>query len=447
MTDYRSVLEHDLRLAGPAGFSLDDLARRRNRKRRNQRLGTAALALILAAAATGILVRAFRVDPAPHPAGLPTTPNAWSRYPLEDMRVDAIAAGGPGLVAVGWDERGAAAWTSSDGRTWNQVPGEELGAGTINHVTTGGPGLVAVGTSDNELARIAGEQTGPTHAVVWTSEDGRTWTRLPDDPVFRDAFFISAVTAGGPGVVAVGAHNKAWFSSDGMAWEPAELPPVPADVYPGDDGRTPQVYLTDVAAGNDRLVALGWAMMNDSSEVPVMWTSVDGMTWRDVPIDPEVFPRGGNIADLAHGPNGFVAVGNHDQETPAVWTSADGVRWHRVSSDQEAFSSHVTSAGTSIAMWSVVASEDGYVAVGTDGYCSHGGRCGSAEAAIWTSTDGESWVRVSPGDVFRVVARPDSENQGSHASRVATWGSRFVVEGDYDGRDAIWVSHGRTGAG
>lgn len=440
MTDYRSVLEHDLRLAGPAGFSLDDLARRRNRKQRNQRLGTAALALILAAAAISVVVRAFPFDRAPRPADLPTTTNAWSRHPLDEMRTSAIIAGGPGLVTVGWDDRGAAVWTSSDGRTWSQVPGEELGPGTINDVTTGGPGLVAVGTTDNELRRIEGEQTDGPHAVVWTSEDGRTWTRLPEDPAFRSAGYgPSAVAAGGPGVVAVGDNNRAWFSSDGMTWDLATVPPVPEGVYPGDDGRHPQVHLGEIAASSDRLVALGWKMMNNNSEVPVMWTSSDGMSWTDVPLDPEVFPRGGTIDEITHGPNGFVAVGSLDRRTqPTMWRSADGLRWNQVSSDQGAFISRVLLPGRSSAIWSVAASESGYVAVGVDGFCLVG--CRSAEAAIWTSTNGESWVRVSPGDVFR-VARPDRETQASHAWQVVAWGSRFVVNGEYDGRDAIWISH------
>jgi hypothetical protein len=444
MTDYRKLLEQDLRLAGPAGFSLHDLARRRSVKRRNQRIGTAALALVLAAAALGFLVRAFQVDRSPRPADLPTTPDAWSRHQVGEMRIGGITAGGPGLVAVGWDERGAAAWTSSDGETWDRVPQEELGPGTINDVTAAGPSLVAVGTTDNELARIQGTQSeGPSHGVVWTSEDGRTWTRIPDDPVIRGAAFgPSDITTGGPGVVAVGAQNAAWFSFDGIAWEPASVPPVPEDVYPGDDGRHPQVYMTDVASSGNRLLALGTALLKGGGPppeyetwVPTMWTSVDGTSWRDMPVDPEVFPREGSIDALTDGPGGFVAVGS-DGDGPAVWRSADGLGWHRVSSD--AFASRVALPGRSSAMWSVAASEGGYVAVGVDGACLDGIECRSAEAAIWTSNDGESWVRVPPGDVFRVA--PDPGSEGSQAWQVVAWGSRFVVEGQYDGRDAIWIS-------
>ena len=131
-------------------------------------------------------------------------PDAWSRVWLEPPprsgSVLAITAGGPGLVAVGYDEL-AAAWTSSNGRTWSHVPGKELGPGEIFDVTTGGPGLVAVGTEYNEVTPVPGAD--PFHAAVWTSEDGLAWSRAPDDPVFRDSL-MQAVTAGGPGLVAVG---------------------------------------------------------------------------------------------------------------------------------------------------------------------------------------------------------------------------------------------------
>jgi hypothetical protein len=44
--------------------------------------------------------------------------------------------------------------------------------------------------------------------------------------------------------------------------------------------------MTDVAAAGDRLVAVGWGMMNDSSEQVVVWASTVGLTWTDVPLDP-----------------------------------------------------------------------------------------------------------------------------------------------------------------
>ena len=65
-----------------------------------------------------------------------------------------MTTGGPGLVAVGLEASGgdvfAAVWTSADGITWSRVPHDEAALGGegsqgMRGVTAGGPGLVAVG--------------------------------------------------------------------------------------------------------------------------------------------------------------------------------------------------------------------------------------------------------------------------------------------------------------
>jgi hypothetical protein len=80
----------------------------------------------------------------------------------------AVAAGGPGLVAVGSDDSAGdadgAVWTSPDGLTWTRVVdlAEALG-GTggqdMARVVAGGPGLVAVGFDS---------AAGNLDAAVWT---------------------------------------------------------------------------------------------------------------------------------------------------------------------------------------------------------------------------------------------------------------------------------------
>jgi len=66
----------------------------------------------------------------------------------------------------------------------------------MRSVTAGGPGLVAVGSSGFD-------QLG-WDATVWTSPDGITWTRLQNvaDPRYYQRMF--SVTVGGSGLVAVG---------------------------------------------------------------------------------------------------------------------------------------------------------------------------------------------------------------------------------------------------
>ncbi len=321
MTDYRSVLERDLRRVGPPAFTLDDVARRRDRRQRNRRIAAGTLALVLAAAAIGGVVRAFRVADAPRPANLPSTPDAWTRVPFPSSPGDevlAITAGGPSLVAVGVSGRlNPVVWTSPDGRTWSRAQGS-LGNGAAFDVSTGGPGLIAVGLA------------GGNDAPVWTSADGLTWSAAPSDPVFRGAW-LRAVAVGGPGLVTVGSTMDgpaAWYSSDGVTWERASAPPPPQDV--ADDGA--DAWMQDVAVAGDRLVAVGEVGLEVCGPYcvrydPVIWTSTDGVMWTQVALDPDVFPSSTQLRSLAVGPSGFVVVGGRDgkRADPRVWASADGL--------------------------------------------------------------------------------------------------------------------------
>jgi hypothetical protein len=139
----------------------------------------------------------------------------WRRVPHDEavfggdgyQSMLAITAGGPGLVAVGYEAIGgdsdAAVWTSPDGVTWSQVPHDEAvfggeGPQKMLAVVAGGPGLVAVG---HDFA------DGDGDAAVWTSEDGMIWTRVcQETEVFGgDSYqMMTAVAVGGPGLVAVG---------------------------------------------------------------------------------------------------------------------------------------------------------------------------------------------------------------------------------------------------
>jgi hypothetical protein len=153
----------------------------------------------------------------------------WTRSPdsaaLKGARVAAIAAGGPGLVAVGEagpaDAPGpAVVWTSADGVTWKRVPDAPVFDGFRVRSIANVPaiGLVAVGED------IAGD-TG----WVLTSTDGTHWTRVPSTPAFGRAGIQTRmydVTPGPNGVVVVGTATEGiqygeatvWTSPDGRTW-------------------------------------------------------------------------------------------------------------------------------------------------------------------------------------------------------------------------------------
>ena len=135
-------------------------------------------------------------------------------------RIEAVTAGGPGFVAVGRgcldDACELVVWTSTDGNAWQRLPasealdtdmliptsGPELG---MFDVAAGGPGVVAVGYA----ARPDME------ATAWFSPDGVTWERFTLGDA--DSIRIHAVTWDGRQFVAVGedrgsgtARSRAW---------------------------------------------------------------------------------------------------------------------------------------------------------------------------------------------------------------------------------------------
>jgi hypothetical protein len=320
----------------------------------------------------------------------------WSRvahdeavFGGEDGQVmSAVIVGGPGLVAVGWDGQGiladnpnldAAIWTSVDGYTWSRVPHEDdvFAGAWIDAVTVGGPGLVAVGGT--------GGYNVDSDAAVWTSPDGIIWSRVPhDESVFGgdDGQFISDVTVGGPGLVAVGSgggigpwdhntgtHAAVWTSVDGTTWSR-----VPNDDALLGTGSNPAPMLS-VAAGGPGLVAVGsdfWAA--GRARTPV-WTSPDGIIWTRVPDDETVR---GVMLDVIGGGPGLVAVGcvcGANAWTPVVWTSVDGIAWTPIPDDDAAVRSVDRMFGASI-------QGPNLVVVGSDG----SGTLPKRDAVVWVAT-------------------------------------------------------------
>lgn len=99
--------------------------------------------------------------------------------------MNAVIAAGRGFVAVGEADDGGSAWRSSDGLIWERALVEEPAARTstgsmILDVTRGHGGFVGVGLA--QLAR-------GSRAAVWTSYDGRRWTRVPHQAAFGTTGF------------------------------------------------------------------------------------------------------------------------------------------------------------------------------------------------------------------------------------------------------------------
>ena len=262
------------------------------------------------------------------------------------------------------------------------APGDEAGLGgvgfqTVGGVTAGGPGLVAVGSVGFS-------------AAVSTSVDGIEWSPVSPIESAGDGVGggarMSAVIAGGPGLVAVGSAGfvdqvaVVWTSVDGVVWSR-----VPHDeaVFGGERHQD----IESVVAAGPGLVAVGWAGPG-GDQVAVVWTSVDGVVWSRVPHDEAVF--GGDdhqeMSSVVAAAPGLVAVGREGSggdQVAVVWTSVDGVVWSRAPDDDAVFAGE-----RSEEMSSVIVVGPGLVAVGRDG------SGGDQVAAVWTSADGIAWSRM-----------------------------------------------------
>ena len=404
---------------------------RRNRRRAIVALVAATLALLSVA---GVLLALLpRTDPPAAVQATATDAERWQRIAHEptvfggqgEQAMRSVTAGGPGLVAVGYDTglAAAAVWTSQDGRNWQRISHDAAvfggqGEQAMRSVTVGGPGLVAVGDGGDGVVG------------VWVSEDGTDWHRVAHD---QAAFggngeqAMISVTAGGPGLVAVGRDGPigsssaaVWTSQDGLSWQRTADDPT---VFGDGDGQV----MISVTAGGPGLVAVGRDGPRESSSAAV-WTSTDGLSWQRIAPDPPVFGEGeGQVmnAVTAGGP-GLVAVGEAGaRDAVAVWTSADATSWQRVPHDPAVFG-----GGGEQDMTAVTTGGPGLVAVGYEG------ETGASSAAVWTSEDGLSWHRiVHDPAVFGA--------SGRQAMRTVTVGGPGLVAVGHDrDRDAAaaWTS-------
>ena len=364
-------------------------------------------------------------------APLPAVVDAWARVTIDvgaPGGVESVVATPRGLLARGDGEGGPWLAFSVDGRTWSTVPADRIPDLSSPEYGVGGAALAG----DEERFLMVGRE-------AWSSENGIAWSRVAtpaDDPELGQGAVI-AVAAGGPGYVAVGARNKAWYSTDGSDWALAAVPPGPGEPSGLErplDRASAQgtVEMEGIAVSGRDLLAWGksiWVHDDGSATfVPVFWTSTDGRSWTHQEPPDAVW----DYPQVTGGPNGFLMHG----EGGPIWLSAHGTSWERVAGDQFATSG----AAGEVFSHPIAAGRAGYVAAGSpvpgpDDPCRLLA-CPPEEAVIWVSTDGRSWTRLPSDERFG----GDGAEAHAGAKVVATWGDRFVIGGSYDDSPALWIS-------
>ena len=224
---------------------------------------------------------------------------AWERVPTSDaldtgayfstsgpeIGMFDVVTGGPGFVAIGYaarPEMQATIWYSPDTLTWERIPLGDVATTRVNAVGWDGQQFVIVGEDRSDWdGTLEGMATATARAAVWTSKDGRTWTRVPHSPIFDVGDFID--TMEDP-------------STGGMS-----------DVVPGPGG----------------LVVVGSDCTSQGGCRPAAWTTGGSDTWARV-ADMEVVS--GRLRSVAASSSGYMAVGVGEA---AVMQSSDGQTWRR----------------------------------------------------------------------------------------------------------------------
>ena len=275
---------------------------------------------------------------------------------LEDgyQEMRDVAALGDGFVAVGaadkedagpaaFEVETAAVWLSPDGSVWERVPHQPAlenpgGSLQMNGVAAGGPGLVAVG--DEFMSEPW--QFGP---AVWVSSDGRSWERIPQDRLPDDGVVLKDVTSDGSEIYAVGTYEGGeavvWRSADGTRWEAVAAP------CPGCDeggwsvaqfglGSGWGAGMKAVAVSEHGVAAVG--MIDEEGERPVaaVWVSQDGLAWDlAATFDPPDRLYDVMALDVVWDQDRIVVTGQERSDTGRfrgiVWVSPDaGTTWFEV---------------------------------------------------------------------------------------------------------------------
>ncbi len=312
------------------------------------------------------------------PSGVP--PTSWSRVPdAPDFHVGpvqgtaiAVAPDGAFVAVVSSIDSGRApeVFRSTDGTGW--TPSGSLPQGSyagVSAIVACGGSMVAVGAdwAGTNSGKSTGTNPAP-RAAVWTSTDGVTWRRVPDQPAFAAGEF-DRVAAGPAGFLAVGRdYDMPAWSPDGTNWTRVDV-------------GTPNALVRGVAATNDGFVAVGGI-----ETAAVAWTSRDGRHWIRATFD-GASQLDARLLSVAGQGQRLVALGavpaRGDESVPdgwtglAVWASADrGATWTKTVSGLAAPSIYPPSVPKLYAL------SGGFVALGS---------LGPGGASVWSSRDGAAW--------------------------------------------------------
>jgi hypothetical protein len=182
----------------------------------------------------------------------------------------------------------------------------------------------------------------PTTAAVWSSADGRRWTRAQLPKANGYGAEVETLVATRQGILAIGntstdtgqrlAENVVWRSTDGHTWQTLTRG---SNVFGQGAG-----FIAGALQSARGVVAWGSASRAHGPLEPAIWTSRNGAQWTRVLSPPSAAIEQGQIESLTPTAQGWLALsGLSDVARPAAWTSPNLTTWTRLGD-------HLTIVGT-----------------------------------------------------------------------------------------------------
>jgi hypothetical protein len=227
-----------------------------------------------------------------------------------------LAIGMPGRAVCGGPTSVTSLWTSTDGNSWIKVDfAAQFGTATVWTVDAGSTGDVATG-----------DLSDGTTQVVWLSDDGRSWQRVPLPTATFGTVEVQGGTAFAGGYVLSGAVRgdegcggpnyvtpSLWWSADGKAWSRVKL----SGATPGTDAWMSVTRISDHSLLAVQTSYDSTTQVNSTAG----WVSTDGRTWSPTSAYAAELP--GNLYSNGQRSMTLIAPPSEGSEMPVVATVDD----------------------------------------------------------------------------------------------------------------------------
>lgn len=357
----------------------------------------------------------------------------WARGTVRGPNGGAVPPGGAPTHVVGGPTGWVAlnignvpVWSSTDGTTWTQVPAGQSATAfragdSVASLVATDTGFVAVGT------HTSGKITTP---VVWTSDDGKSWTRQ-DQPKIEvpggNALTLTGAASRGDVLLAGGTEHRTvtktakkgkkktketssytgeafWISTDAAAtWQPVSVPRAGSGTF------------TSITADKQAFYVL---RPGPGGHNGVVMASPDAGQWKKSGSITGGKKDSLKVSMLTGGDRGLAALGTLGNGHDVVFRSTDGTTFTRTGD---------LGAGKGRTIRGVAPSADGVVAVGS--------AFGDDEDGYVATASGSG--RVTNVNLAKVA---DAVHPDRTVSDLGFAGGRYVAVGSANGDAAAWTS-------